>query len=88
MQDELLNIWERTRKSVLMVTHQIDEAVLLSDRVVVFSNRPAHIVEEIHIDIPRPRTAEVRTSATFKNLTDYIWGLILKTADAGEHHER
>ena len=87
MQDELLNIWERTRKSVLMVTHQIDEAVLLSDRVVVFSNRPAEIVEEIRIDIPRPRTAEVRTSATFRELTDYIWSLILKTAGAGEHHE-
>jgi NitT/TauT family transport system ATP-binding protein len=87
MQDELLSIWEQTRKTVLMVTHQIDEAVLLSDRVVVFSNRPARIVEEVDIDIARPRTAEVRSSAIFKELTDYIWSLILKTAGAGERHE-
>jgi NitT/TauT family transport system ATP-binding protein len=87
MQDELLGIWEQTRKTVLMVTHQIDEAVLLSDRVIVFSNRPAKIVEEVHIDIPRPRAAEIRSSALFKELTDYIWSLILNTAAAGGHHE-
>lgn len=85
MQGELLNIWEKTRKSVLMVTHQIDEAILLSDRIIVFSNRPAQVVEEIPVNIPRPRAADVRTSSSyFSDLSAYIWDLILATAPKGE----
>jgi NitT/TauT family transport system ATP-binding protein len=80
MQRELLSIWEKTRKTVLMVTHQIDEAVLLSDRVIVFSDRPARIVEEIVIDIDRPRDAAVRSSPAFAAATDRLWSLILASA--------
>lgn len=89
MQNELLNIWETTHKTVLMVTHQIDEAVLLSDRVIVFSQRPAHIVEEIVVDIARPRRSNVRGSAYFTELTEYILDLILKTSGTprGFDHE-
>ena len=73
MQNELLSIWEKTRKAVLMVTHQIDEAVLLSDRVIVLSKRPARVAAEIIVDLPRPRTPQVRQSARFEQLTQRIW---------------
>ena len=80
MQHELLRIWEATRKTVLMVTHQIDEAVLLSDRVIVFSDRPASIVADIGIDIPRPRHADAKSSPRFAEIEDAIWSLILRSA--------
>ncbi len=80
MQNELLLLWEQTQKTVLMVTHQIDEAVLLADRVVVFSARPATIVAEVQIDLPRPRTAQLKDDAEFDFLAKKIWGLIHTTA--------
>jgi NitT/TauT family transport system ATP-binding protein len=79
MQNELLTIWDKTHKTVLMVTHQIDEAVLLSDRVIIFSNRPARIVAEIRINLPRPRSQEARYTARFDALTKEIFGLINKS---------
>jgi NitT/TauT family transport system ATP-binding protein len=80
MQNELLSLWEATRKTVLMVTHQIDEAVLLSDRVIVFSDRPAQILEEIKIDLPRPRTENIKNNPQFDKLTSLIWSLIHKSS--------
>jgi NitT/TauT family transport system ATP-binding protein len=80
MQNELLSLWEATRKTVLMVTHQIDEAVLLSDRVIVFSDRPAQILEEIKIDLPRPRTEDIKNNPQFDKLTSLIWSLIHKSS--------
>ena len=80
MQAELLNIWNLTRKTVLMVTHQIDEAVLLSDRVVVFSGRPGRILAEIRINLPRPRTADAKYCSEFDLLTKKICGIIQHSA--------
>ncbi|ADY55349.1 Taurine-transporting ATPase [Syntrophobotulus glycolicus DSM 8271] len=80
MQNELLSLWEKTRKTVLMVTHQIDEAVLLSDRVIVFSAKPARILEEIKIDLPRPRIPEIRAHVDFDLLSTKIWSLIHTSA--------
>jgi len=80
MQNELLSIWNVTRKTVLMVTHQIDEAVLLSDRVIVFSDRPAHIVTEIKVNLPRPRTQEARFCEEFDRLIKEVFGLIHKSS--------
>ena len=57
MQTELLRIWEQGRKTVLFVTHQIDEAVFLSDRVLVFARRPGRLQESVEIKLPRPRAA-------------------------------
>ena len=60
MQEELMHLWERTRKTIVFVTHDIDEAVFLGDRVVVLTARPARVREEIKIDLPRPRDLTVR----------------------------
>ncbi len=76
MQTELLRIWEQGRKTALFVTHQIDEAVYLSDRVFVFARRPGRIQEIVPIDLPRPRPLSIKRTPAFVALVDHIWGLI------------
>jgi NitT/TauT family transport system ATP-binding protein len=76
MQGELLRIWRETRKTVVFVTHQIDEAVYLADRVLVFTVRPGRIKEEVRIDLPRPRELAIKRTAEFVRHTDRIWRLI------------
>jgi NitT/TauT family transport system ATP-binding protein len=76
MQEELMLLWERTKKTVVFVTHDIDEAVFLGDRVVVLTARPARVREEIKIDLPRPRNLEVRKSVQCLEYRNYIWDLI------------
>jgi len=76
MQLELLTIWERTRKTVLFITHQIDEAVYLADRVIVFSGRPGKVKAEFKIDMPRPRSLDVKRSPQFVKYMDDIWKLL------------
>jgi len=76
MQTELLRIWQRGRKTVLFVTHQIDEAVFLSDRVLVFARRPGRLHAEIEIALPRPRHLEIKRTAEFVALVDRIWRMI------------
>jgi NitT/TauT family transport system ATP-binding protein len=68
MGDELLRIWQARRKTVVMVTHSISEALFLSDRVMVFSPRPAHICLDLPVDLPRPRREEMRYSPRFGEL--------------------
>jgi NitT/TauT family transport system ATP-binding protein len=69
---DLQRIWLAERKTVLFVTHSIDEAVFLSDRVVVMTPRPGKIDEIIDVDLPRPRTLLVRESASFTSYTRHI----------------
>jgi NitT/TauT family transport system ATP-binding protein len=73
MQVELLRIWQQARKTVLFVTHQIDEAIYLSDRVVVMSKRPGHAKTIFAIDLPRPRDYEMRVTPEFNDLKLEIW---------------
>lgn len=65
MNEELMRIWRETQKTVLFVTHHIPEAVFLSDRILVLSARPGTLLGEIVVDLPRPRTAEMRDSVAF-----------------------
>ena len=76
MQTELLLIWQASRKTVLLITHQIDEAVFLSDRVVVFSARPGSIRESIPVNLPRPRILEMKRQPEFVAIVDRIWKMI------------
>lgn len=76
MQAELLRIWNAARKTVIFVTHQIDEAIYLSDRVVVMSARPGRILADIHIELPRPRSLDVKRQPSFTGYADQIWHLL------------
>jgi len=73
MQVELLRIWHDTRKTVLFVTHQIDEAIYLSDRVLVMTKRPGRAKRIFSIDLPRPRDYEMRMTPAFNDLKLEIW---------------
>jgi NitT/TauT family transport system ATP-binding protein len=73
MQTELMRIWEQGRKTVLFVTHQIDEAVFLSDRVLVFGRRPGRLQESVTIDLQRPRQLAIKRTAEFVSYVDHIW---------------
>jgi NitT/TauT family transport system ATP-binding protein len=88
MQTELLRIWEQGRKTVLFVTHQIDEAVFLSDRVLVFARRPGRLQESVEIALPRPRELAIKRTPEFVAYVDHIWKLIeddVRTAVIHEH---
>ena len=76
MQTELMRIWEDGRKTVLFVTHQIDEAVFLADRVLVFARRPGRLRESVAIELPRPRSLAIKRTAEFVRYVDHIWRLI------------
>jgi NitT/TauT family transport system ATP-binding protein len=76
MQVELLRIWSATRKTSLFVTHQIDEAVLLADRIIVMGRSPGRIREIIAVDLPRPRDEEIKRSRRFMEYEDRIRQLI------------
>ncbi|HEX7172603.1 MAG TPA: ABC transporter ATP-binding protein [Candidatus Limnocylindria bacterium] len=73
MQSDLLRVWHASGKTVVFVTHAMDEAVFLSDRVVLMATRPGRVSEIIDIDLPRPRTDETRTEPRFVELTSYVW---------------
>src|SRR5437868_10665325 len=88
MQTELLRIWEQGRKTVLFVTHQIDEAVFLSDRVLVFARRPGRLQESVTIDLPRPRALGLKRDPAFVAYVDHIWKLIEDDVRASVIEER
>jgi NitT/TauT family transport system ATP-binding protein len=83
MQQELLRIWERDRKTVLFVTHAIDEAIVLSDRIVVMTAAPGRIKRIISVDFPRPRhAAELRAEPEFGKLSLDIWRTLEEEVEA------
>jgi NitT/TauT family transport system ATP-binding protein len=76
MQEEVMRLWARTRKTIVFVTHDIEEAVYLGDRVVVLTARPGRIREEVAIDLPRPRGLEIKKSARVHEYRNHVWDLI------------
>jgi len=73
LQEELLQLWEEARKTVLYVTHSIDEAVFLGDRVVVMTANPGTVKTVIEVDLPRPRDLSVMATPAFAALTGAVW---------------
>jgi NitT/TauT family transport system ATP-binding protein len=82
MMDELLGIWERTRQSILYVTHNIQEAVFMADRVAVLSRRPGRLLDIVSVPLKRPRSEAQQGEAAFVAAVDRIWGLIKSQAQA------
>ena len=76
LQEELQQIWDRDRKTVLFVTHDIEEAVYLADRVIVFTARPGRIKQDVCIDLPRPRAIDIKKSADYQHYRNLIWDLL------------
>src|SRR5699024_9301458 len=80
MQEELIALWEAERKTVLMVTHDIDEAIILSDRVIVMSGRPGTLREDITVPFDRPRSFEIERDPEYSALRARIWDLLREDA--------
>ncbi len=78
LQDELLRIWEETRKTVVYITHSLDEAILLGDRVILMTAHPGRHLATFPIDIARPRTADTINTPRFAELRSAIWDLLAK----------
>ena len=77
LHEELIRLWRDDRRSVVHVTHDIEEAIVLSDRVLVMSGRPGSILEEVPVDLPRPRDA--RAVREIADLRWHVWGLLERT---------
>lgn len=87
MQEELTRIWQadgvQAGKTAMFITHDVPEAVFLADRVLVLSRGPAHLVADIHIDLPRPRTPAMKRSPEFLAMSDHIVDLVMQQAQPG-----
>lgn len=76
LQDDLVALHQKERKTVMFVTHSMDEAVRLADRVVLLTERPGRVLERLDVPLPRPRPAEIRKCPEFSELTEYLWSRI------------
>ena len=82
MQDFLLELWEADRKTVLLVTHDIDEAVYLADKTVIMTGHPGRVREVLEVDLPRPRRLDVHSDPRFIELRDHVRDLVRAEAVA------
>ena len=73
MQKELLRIWSEAKKTVLFITHQINEAIYLADRVIIFGARPGRVKQTLKIDLPRPRDLSLKRDPEFLELENRVW---------------
>jgi NitT/TauT family transport system ATP-binding protein len=77
LQEELLRIWEGTRKTVVYITHSIDEAIVMADRIVVMTAHPGTIKAEIEVDLPRPRSVyQLKATPEFGRIVRQVWELL------------
>ena len=76
LQTELLETWEKEKKTCFFITHDVDEAILLAQRVVIMSARPGRIREIVQIDIPYPRGQETKMTKAFMELKNHIWSIV------------
>jgi NitT/TauT family transport system ATP-binding protein len=73
LQEELLRIWGEEQKTVVYITHSIEEAIILGDRVVLMTARPGEIKSIYEVDLPRPRTRKIRTTPEYNQLAQILW---------------
>jgi osmoprotectant transport system ATP-binding protein len=78
LQTDLLNTWQKEKKTCFFITHDVDEAIILGQRCVIMSARPGRIKRIVDIDIPYPRTQETRLSPEFNRLKNEVWGEVYK----------
>lgn len=83
MQQELVRIVAETGKTVLFITHQIDEAILLADRIAVLSARPGRVARIIDVNLPKPRTLALKRTPEFNAMVEEVWGLIAGAEQGG-----
>ncbi|MGN0360973.1 MAG: ABC transporter ATP-binding protein, partial [Hominisplanchenecus sp.] len=76
LQTELLKTWEKEQKTCFFITHDVDEAIILAQKVIIMSARPGRIKEIVDIDIPHPRTQETKMTQKFLELKNHIWGQV------------
>lgn len=76
LQGELLRIWEQHRKTIVFITHSLDEAIFLSDRIAVMTRRPGTVKQILDVPLPRPRSAELRNSEAFVRLRQQAWDIL------------
>jgi NitT/TauT family transport system ATP-binding protein len=84
LQFELLRIWEQRPTTMLFVTHSIEEAVLMGDRVVVLKGRPSKIAEDVAVDLPRPRSRATLSLPRFAELRERVWNTLMTEARKAE----
>lgn len=82
LQEELLDLWQADRRTVLFITHSLEEAILLGDRVVVMSARPGRLLASVDVPFPRPRHAEIRATPEFARLQGELWDLLRNEVEA------
>jgi NitT/TauT family transport system ATP-binding protein len=73
LQEQLLQLWERERKTVVFITHSMEEAVMLGDRVMLMTPRPGRVKEMIDVPLKRPRSRDVEKSPAFVDIKEYLW---------------
>jgi len=89
LQEELLRVWGETRTTVIYVTHSIDEAIVMGDRIVVFTAHPGHVKDEVSIDFPRPRGVyELKANPKFGEMAFRVWGLLRDEVMKAKEQER
>ncbi|MDR1613637.1 MAG: ABC transporter ATP-binding protein [Planctomycetota bacterium] len=88
LQIELLRIWEADKKTIVFVTHSIDEAIILSDRVAIMTARPGRVKKIIDINLPRPRSEDIRNSLEFARIRQAVWLLIRDEVGKTEQSQR
>ena len=84
LQFEMMRIWEARPTTMLFVTHAIDEAVLMGDRVMVLKGRPSSVHEIVKVDLPRPRNRSTLLHPRFAQLREHVWGTLMKEAREAE----
>lgn len=84
MQELLLNVWREVKTTILFITHDLDEALFLADRVFMMSRRPGRWLKVLNVDLPRPRTYEITTSAMFCQYKTELLSMLRQEAAAAE----